>query len=652
MNPTTTPANTTNPVTMSPISNFQDLQNLSIQPPAQSAVSAAPVAAGKQPSFLARLAPTIGSILGGVGGEIVDPFGGGIAGAAIGGGLGKGVENASEGKNFLQTNDLGAAAEGGIGQGAGDLIGGAIGGIGGAVANKGNDALATQALKDAWGSVQGDITKSPQPFLNAVDVANKNGFDPSPENISQLGHAITGENGIYNNRLDDLVSKQGPVDMSPIANSVETTIQNNSVGNALSRANADGFRQQVFSKVFGNDKGMALAQTMKEIPGTDLTAAMKANGIDPNSLTQMSPEDALTFKRDMYNTANSAKTPAAARGLFGDVYNDARNVVYGQPGVNEAIAANPIKDEEMPDILNKVDGNQQMADAIRNGWNNASGFGDINSAQAQIIPSRELADKALTQNKVLETLPKGEQGQVENMIGSALTGDKGRMVENTLKKTVGNPQVYSKLGGVLGRMNPFTDTTGANLGLINKVPGAVGAGTLTLPNAATTGTGANMQPGMTGTAGTPGAVPQQPTDYNSLIQAMTALSVLDPTQASTATSLLGKALPGLQQSNVANQELAGTQNQFANAGGAQGVGGSGVLDSLLALIPGTAQHAARQQALQLTQSLGVSPGLAPNFLQTPGTAGNQITTLQSIANALGGGASPGGTMGVPGSPVQ
>jgi hypothetical protein len=70
--------------------------------------------------FLERNAQTIGGIAGGIGGEIIDPFGGGIAGAALGQGLGQEIKNKTTGTttNPFEEAAIGGASElGGLGVG-------------------------------------------------------------------------------------------------------------------------------------------------------------------------------------------------------------------------------------------------------------------------------------------------------------------------------------------------------------------------------------------------------------------------------------------------------------------------------------------------------------------------------------------------------
>jgi hypothetical protein len=93
--------------------------------PAQTAMPKGP---GGIAGFLADNASTIGSIVGGLGGELIDPFGGAVGGSALGGGLGQEIENVVTGS---KGDVLNAALTGGASELGGQLIGKGVQAAGG-----------------------------------------------------------------------------------------------------------------------------------------------------------------------------------------------------------------------------------------------------------------------------------------------------------------------------------------------------------------------------------------------------------------------------------------------------------------------------------------------------------------------------------------
>lgn len=75
--------------------------------------------------FLEKALPTAGAVAGGIVGEAVDPFGGGIVGAGLGSALGKAAQNRQTGKS-LGNDVLQAGVSGAVGQGVGSVASGAV----------------------------------------------------------------------------------------------------------------------------------------------------------------------------------------------------------------------------------------------------------------------------------------------------------------------------------------------------------------------------------------------------------------------------------------------------------------------------------------------------------------------------------------------
>lgn len=180
--------------------NPQAAQNVSPQ--------AAPTPTGG--NWLTHLLPTAGGILGGLGGEAVDVFGGGIGGAAAGSALGKTLENRLEGNN-LGSGVASNAAEGAVGQG----VGGILGRIGGKLIG----AAGSGAKTLAGDLVQGQLAKGTLGKTDAQTLAQLGVTDA--RQIPDAAAIVTGKNGALNQAVEQSLAANGhsvnlgPIDMTP-----------------------------------------------------------------------------------------------------------------------------------------------------------------------------------------------------------------------------------------------------------------------------------------------------------------------------------------------------------------------------------------------------------------------------------------------------
>jgi hypothetical protein len=344
-----------------------------------------------------------------------------------------------------------------------------------------------------------------------------------------------------------------------------------------------------------------------------------------------SPQDALSLKRTLYSSANDAKNSRVSRTVYGDVYNQLKPLVYS--GVD--LAKNPISDEELPALTEKVGGDETLAKALQNEWNNSSTYDQLNAKQSQIIGTSTLADKALNMKTLAAQLPKGEQTAAEKLLGATITGGKQAGIGAGLDIVKGmSPKIAVRTGNILNRISPFTPDAGA----LSKVPGAVGAASAAVPSYDLSNPqGAN--PMQNTAAVSPASQPATAASPEAL-QMMLGLIGLqaDPYMASSFTPMIAGAAQPLQKAGAAEGALQSLQGLYGQAGGGQG-GGMGLLARLHAMLPGTAGNLYNQQAAQLQQTLqglGVPGTVTPSLMSGQPASSAGFNTLQQTINALGG----------------
>jgi hypothetical protein len=591
---------------------------------------------GQQPSWWEKLLPTAGGILGGIGGEALDVFGGGIAGAGVGGALGQELENKLTGRN---SNILAAGAENAIGSGVGGLLGKgfkAATGVGANLATKGASKLfaaqgpgigedlanfATQHLgindlptaakfgEVISGNPDQEVNGGKGLVSNFIQDAAKN--DSSKVDLSNLQPAMKGGSKaaqisqssakIRNvgtpgtNLTEQLISDSGlngTTDGDALRSQINGVLGRADNPGSVSKGDLLGMQKQISS--MASDASKAASRSGAS---ADSAKAKVLNGIDSQLRTSLGFD---TIKVD----------PEEAKLL-------AQDIITNGSGISES-AANAVA-KQITDAASSKDG--LTVGQLRN----------MESNMVQLQQSSKDAMAATDKNFGTSTssmLPVA--GSVVGLGGKkSLLGTIAGMATASPKADSVASGLTSKLATTLGKANaskviPML-TRSAAIGAAN-IPN-VGASPTNNPQGGNINTGAEMQnlsstinqsPIMQAynTALTGGMGIGQPYDQ--------AITTLAP-EAQKLTS----ALPVLQQ----------LFSGYDQAGGAQGPL-SGGLSRLSGLIPGTAAHAYNQQqsaaASVLSQLLGISPqaamGIIPQLTQSPGTA---ATPLAGLSGALG-----------------
>lgn len=610
-----------------------DIQAPQQMPPQQ---GPAPQQQGSGGNWFTHLLPTAGGILGGIVGIPGDLLSGGtasIAGAGAGSAVGKGIENALEGKSPVDSNVVTAGVEGAAGQGIGGLIGKGVG--------KGAELLAGRAS---------GITKTAADSAEqtAVDKAAANTAAAIKNNYGGIKPAVQSSNNLAGNQ--QLLQKWGLDHTDP-------------------QVMADASKGGLF--IHGIDEAAlgagAPIKTADLISSKDITTAapeeqqalVKAGIITPEGSLPITvtPVQANKFAQDLNGQVRDLQatmTNAKANGRVAD-YNAAKeqynnlNGLYknvqnlsASPGVNESIAARTISPEEKQQLVEQL--GQGPADHIEQAVNDAQTHQDLVNAKLPFAQMNELSGQALQDLKATAT-PRAVAREKMDVNGDG-TADVAPPSTNvpSLASDLHNANGTVGKTLVLGKHavnNPGILNTLSRMGsLLSKAAPAAGVVAGTAPNMAADPVAAQSQQNGTMDATMQPAQQNPLSDlYKTLLQNYQAGGGITPNDAST-TSTLATLAPAIQKQNLASTELSALPAAFNNAGGAQGLGG--ILSHIAGLIPGTAAHTFQQQqegaAQALAAQLGISPqaamGLLPQLMQNQQTAGLSGGVLGQLQGQL------------------
>lgn len=625
---------------------------------------------------ISHLLPTIGAIGGGILGGAADvaslgaaaPLINPITGAALGGALGKAGENATEDKNLL-SGDLGAAAEGAIGQGTGMIAGKALGAGAEMLGNRGTELAKTaeagdnaaqnlentKTLNAIYGKSSGDVGR-------ASDMAQQAGIDmTNPEAVKTAGQQILSNAG---DALDNAVGTtripiSGVIDESgnKVAPSIDDLIHssltntNELTGDKLgaSRSLVMGGLgpDQTDEDLLRNGYTRFLSSSAKNGTATPATNYLKEanqllSGVNHGSTADA--HDLLDAQRLVGDKAQ-AMAQAAAKpsanevtqaqaATWKDLNNKLQNMIFSHPDISDAV-----KNMAGNNSAEDFGGNQPLADLFNSRVTAAQSGKDLNGLMHDAYNLRdvgndgvaELSDPSSTGNLKLASMAAAEKGTGDptlldkahdvhssnGLVGTTLAV--GKHVANSpgLMNTVAR---IGKLGSKLAPAAAITATTAGNMGA-----DPTGLETNTADNS-TIGSAMNDQ----------NVLAQL---YQNLLDQYNAGGNVGPNAGSLNTEL-GSLAPQVQKQNLASGALNSLESAYNNAGGAQGT--SGILSRISGLFPGTAANTYERQqqaaAAALGNALGISPaqaaGYLPQLMQNPNSAGINQGILGQLQGQL------------------
>jgi len=365
------------------------------------------VAQPKAPSgiagFLDRNAGTIGGISGAIGGELVDPFGGGIAGAALGEGLGQEAENKTTGS---KTNPFKEALIGGASQ----FVGGKLAeGVGkGAMALKGGlessmaksaESKATQAGYDAFSKVKPNILEG-NDLNGTMDTLKDLGLPQNTQGMHTYHDTMTGPDGVASGTMRQILGGTPDVDVGNVINDdVTKAVQQHGIGDT-------GKRGTQANQLLGD-----IRQTVNDKLFPKGTLDNKADANKVFDVIQYAGSQKAKFAN-----ADPGTFAAAQHDAWSTVKNGLEDKLYNNGGVNKAVSDYKLAPDDEAQIrkdVAKKGGSTKLADHIINGVNNASKGKDMRALQFGAVKAGNLADAADTVAK--GALPKGTPENVQGL---------------------------------------------------------------------------------------------------------------------------------------------------------------------------------------------------------------------------------------------
>ena len=616
-----------------------------------------------------RWLPTIGSVVGSVGGDIlggaIDVGTGGLAaplinpltlgtlGAGLGAGLGQAGENLAQGKNPIQMNDL---TQAGIAAGS-NLAGAGVGSLLGKIGGKLVDVGATQAAKT------GEQTAAQDTAQQILDKQAANDVNYAGLGKKLQQHLNFGSN---QNFFDNLgVNSTNPVELNNAAKA--GTFMNDMYGNALANSgqsvdtgqfanNAfDAMKQNGITDLSSSPLGKAISQS--GIP-TDELSGLPAKTIDATQARSLA-QSINTQMRDLsgkIDAANANGQTAAATDLENQ-YNTLKKIhdnLYNQidtPQVNQSISDLKVTPEQRQQLVSQY--GDQVGNYVADKVDAAQTGQELRKAMAPFAQTNEATNLAnsFNENVSAGTAAKNRAEAEANQIlknagvkqGSKISkttlakhlalgagiADEMSGTKNKLLKAAGIAAMLPDLGSALS--GGEAATVGGN------VLSKLGAG-INVPAAAIGSIAAAPQPNQGENMAPVPQMPFTPNPYTEQL-AMLQQAMQDPLTAAQVAPQLNKTLQASQKYQAAIKGVQNILNLYRQAGGAQGPAG-GLLSSLQAKLTGgeagaRLSTAEQQLAPLLSQITGapVSTANLPSIYENQPTANANI---QALFNTLGG----------------
>lgn len=621
------------------ITGYQNLSNM------QSPDSGAEASGAEQPKKSGDFWSTVGGIALPVLGALLAPETGGAsllastALSGLGGAAGKAIDEATAGNEPTGGDILGAGVTNAVGNLAGGALVKGAGKVLSGVVKPVADKAATSLVQ---GQGQGALDKA------TADYLYRNGVTDLKQ-MGQIHPIVTGEGGAFNNAVNNSLlnaADQGArLDLSSLA-PVAKGMPGDTVLNAVRDAGIAGDANSVkgVQEFVQGQLEKYNKDAIRAIPSKGRGRVSNITSFDNGVLNAQHPIDALNMTRAMDSRAaawvKSSSPNIQAQGkALQNISNTIKDNLYGegtsigQMGITDQVRKTAI-DELAP--LKEI--NPTYYENKVNELNNAQTIGELRTAQKpEVIANQALA---FAENKANTTggtnIPElikvggpvagmsvgGPVGMAAGMVAPKVLGSNAANVAGAstlerLSKTIGSEKAQ-KLMDTLGRAGGVVAANAPNMG-------AAPTGSTALPS---TLQGETMNGG------------QPQSQLGDIISALQTQAVLAPQLNPGATSALSAVVPQLQKNALLQSELGALPAGFANAGGAQGLGGIGSVIS--GFVPGTAANAFKGQqaaiAAQLAQTLGISPEAAqqllPSLLQNEQTAGMRQSVLGNIGAAL------------------
>jgi len=654
----------------------------------------------QQGNWFTRLLPTLGGVVGGLGGALIPGLGetgvGEIAGSGVGQGFGKGLENILTGNPWSQ--GVGSnVAQGAAFSGAGKLVGMGLKGLGGAATEAGNAATtaAEQTAKAAEDAQANAALKAAEKQKSAASIANfkevksasLNELGPNQVYLEKIGvdssspsamnkHATTVLN-VGDNKLKQVLATQPGADMTGwLDNAVKQYGLENSLSAGTSKfgpinidkiAAAGGSSGE--SSLVGSNSALedAVNGFLKSHPQYTVND-LNTGKMPLSDLRDLKAEIGNQQSQQFGNIKTAMGTNTEAKGNYNNLsklYDNLTNTL-ASPNVNKAIEKSVLTPQEEIDIRTALKDTPQAAEEIISGWNKAKSYQDVNELLKPATQMKNVSNEALNKLKDTRSAASRErealgakplEGIFEAPSTPPTPATPATPVapvtpptpSNSLMQTIAgaHPLINtaigaSKLAKQLGTNPAVLKKSGSLLGRISKVaPSAVvGAGGLISAGANAQPVGGNMQ----NQSMQQGMQNQGQNQLATLLSTLTAQEQASPINfASSLGPVISALAPLVQKQNVGAGIAGNLAGAYQNAGGAQGPIG-GAITNLSSFIPGTAANTYQRQqqatASTLASLLGISPQQAmqmlPQITQSAGTATPMMNNVQGLLGSYGG----------------
>lgn len=592
-------------------------------------------------SWLDRLLPTVGGIVGGIGGSLlggaadvaslgtlaplINPITLGVAGAGLGGGLGQMGENALTGKKVLQGNDLVSAGENAGGQ----LLGEGIGSLAGKVIGKAGSMLSNGAVDAVMGQAPGAIDRPTSQYLidNGITDLNK---------IKDIAPLITGQTG-----------GEGAAFTNGVEGAVNNATDKVSIKNAMSSVQ-DPLSSSIMSETTNKNAAKAIQRSIDNMV-TNSGGQITKNGVKPLSdlsgiyehgqMDNISRGAAYNEAQQFLKAANQILGKAPKDAITGNILDPQQSALYntfnlwGHQLESSALGLGP---SDTPLALSAEDrallkegiaplqkSSPKLYQTLSDQIDGAQTWKDIKSAQAPLVQASKAADymsgklNAMPRTTPVEAASNGKSGIIKTILGSPIL-KRGEALGYSKLGDIANSNIVSNVAPLLARTGTLgaTDVMGGQLAPVNTPSTPLNGAQGNQPNNQTQGIGGS-------------------TLMNNPVMQALQEAMSNPAMNGEVSQLVPEAQKVIALSNLINQ----SGQLYQNAGGAQG-GVGGLLTRLSALAPGSAagqyQRSQGATSAAIANLLGIPPtsaaALLPTFTENPNTANINLSSLYGLLN--------------------
>jgi len=620
---------------------------------------------------LAKLAPTIGMIGGGLLGtatDVIDGPLGTIGGATAGGDIGQMVQDwmthtPVTGGQMLKQSAIGAGSSL-VGEGLGSLFDAG----GDAAANAIDNAAKSQAEANEAERVGQEFASIKPEYANvgkALDTMKSLGIpNASAQDMANVGPIYTGSNpetgtGIMNFVKNDALARAGgTVDLSDTMDGLHADLATPENQFQLGSEDPVSSSKGQLPKAPNNVATKIVQQVRNMLPGDTIDSSGQL-------ATQLAPEDAQDLLRSIGKQMSATTPQVNAQGLvdpaaqaensvWRNLYYSVKDSLYNRPevdaavanttvtpeleaAIDDAISSRGITDPQVAanikaDLINKINNGQTMQDWL-----------DSESPMVNVSKVGETATKDMANNPQLArnvklNTPKAAESTIGKVLNSkiAKAAEMGSAVMGISDPNQSPWAKAAELGvGGAGLLDAAPELVPKMASMLSRlsapaIEGAAGIATMPQPTQQTEPIrqgGTNVNPYATLPGSAPSAL--------ALLAASGMAGLLDPYTASAYAPLAEAAMPQIQKAQTAESELQQLESMLSQAGGAQG-GLMGLLQQLRAQVSGGPVRTYQQnlQALQpILSQLGINSPL-PSVTSTPQAARLGFQQAQAGLNSI------------------